>query len=64
VLKERVDPANTGLPRGFNMVAMGEDWPHISWFWRARFGFGVSNRIGAAVGHLTAGAYAIPTAYS
>ena len=61
-LKMRVDPAATGLPRGLAPVYGDEGRPIETMEWRARFGFGVANRLnGVAVELGTGGSYTIPT---
>ena len=65
-LKRRLDPAATGLPRGLALVSdsMG-DYPFREAHWRARFGFGVGNRLnGVALKFGNDGSYTIPTAYA
>lgn len=63
-LKMRVDPADTGLGTGLQLVATDERFPFESSFWRHRFGFGVSNRLNGIVLELgTGGSYTVPTAY-
>ena len=63
-LKKRVDPADTGLARGFVLAAQDEEFPFQSSFFRHRFGFGAGNRLNGVVLELdTAGTYTIPTAY-
>ena len=44
-LKRRVDPPGTGLSSRLSMVAQRSDFPIESAIWRARFGFGVANRL-------------------
>ncbi len=64
-LKMRVDPADTGLGRGLQMVARDEQFPFESSFWRHRFGFGCANRLNGVVMELAAdGSYTIATGYS
>lgn len=64
-LKERVDPAATGLPRGLNLVAQDDTHPLMSSIYRARFGIAVGNRLNGCVMELgTGGTYTIPTAYT
>ena len=64
-LKRRVDPADTGLGRGLQLVATDTDFPFEASFWRHRFGFGVSNRLNGVVMELgTGGSYSIPSGYS
>lgn len=64
-LKERVDPADTGLPRGLRMVAEQPDHPLQNWYWRDRFGYGTANRLNGALMFLDAGAlYVVPSKYA
>jgi len=64
-LKMRVDPADTGLPRGLAMVADDDRYPIQSAHWRHRFGVGCANRLNGVVMELgTDGSYGIPTAYA
>lgn len=61
-LKMRVDPAETGLPRGLALVSRDQAYPLDSSEWRARFGFGVANRLnGVCVELGTGGSYTVPT---
>jgi hypothetical protein len=63
-LKSRVDPADTGLTRGLQLVARDERYPLESSHYRHRFGFGCGNRLNGVVMELgTGGTYTIPTAY-
>jgi hypothetical protein len=63
-LKERVDPADTGLPRGLAMVSTDEQYPIVSAEWRARFGLGCGNRLNGVVLELnTGGSYTVPATY-
>lgn len=63
-LKMRVDPANTGLPRGLALVARDEIYPMESAEWRVRFGLGVGNRLNGVAFELgTGGSYTIPAIY-
>lgn len=65
-LKRRVDPAVTGLPRGLALVSdVTGDYPFREAHWRARFGFGVGNRLnGVCMELANGGTYTIPTAYA
>ena len=62
-LWERHDPAETGLPQGLTLVAQDEGtYDMLSWDWRARFGFGVGNRLNGAVMEVAnGGGYTVPT---
>jgi len=64
-LKVRVDPADTGLGRGLQLVAKDEQYPLESSHYRHRFGFGCGNRLNGVVMELgTGGTYTIPSGYS
>lgn len=62
----RVDPAETGLPQGLNVVpGPSPQAPFEGSEWSARFGLGVVNRLNGVVMELgTGGTYTIPTGYS
>jgi len=66
-IMERVDPADTGLPRGLTLVAQTQfqdTFPFQESTWRHRFGFGVGNRLNGHVTQLvTSTSYTTPTAY-
>lgn len=63
-LIERIDPVDTGLGSGLQLVAVDEKYPFTEAFYRNRFGFGVGNRLNGVVMELgTGGSYTIPTAY-
>lgn len=64
-LKERVDPTETGLPRGLTPVVNDMTYPIQSLEMRARYGLGVANRLNGVVLELgTGGTYSIPSAYA
>jgi hypothetical protein len=64
-LKERVDPAETGLGSGLQLVARETDFPIMYNIWRLRFGIGTSNRLNGFVMELgSGGSYSIPSAYA
>lgn len=64
-LKERIDPAETGLGSGLQLVAKESDFPILYNIWRLRFGIGASNRLNGYVQYVAGTAsYTIPTAYS
>lgn len=64
-LIKRVDPADTGLGVGLQLVAEDEEFPFSSSVWRHRFGFGAGNRLNGVVMELgTGGTYSIPSGYS
>lgn len=63
-LKKRVDPADTGLGSGLQLVSEDQEYPFQSSFFRHRFGFGTANRLNGVVMELgSGGTYTIPTAY-
>lgn len=63
-LKRRVDPADTGLMTGLQLVFEDMDFPFEAEYWDNRFGFGAANRLNGCVMELgTGGTYTIPTAY-
>lgn len=63
-LIRRIDPADTGLGDGLQLVAENEEFPFKATFWRHRFGFGAGNRLNGVVMEFgTGGTYTIPTAY-
>jgi hypothetical protein len=63
-LKKRVDPADTGLGRGLQLVAQDEKFPFQSSFWRHRFGIGAGNRLNGVVMELgTGGSYTVASDY-
>lgn len=63
-LKRRVDPADTGLPRGLAMVAESDTYPMETAHYENRFGFGVGNRLNGVVMELAnGGGYTIPAAF-
>ena len=64
-LKMRVDPAETGLGTGLQLVATDETYPLSSAHYRHRFGFGCGNRLnGVALELGTGGTYTVPSSYS
>lgn len=66
-LQMRVDPVETGLPRGLGIVAGPNtyEYPLIGSEWRARFGLGARNRLNGVVMELgTGGSYTIPTGFT
>lgn len=64
-LVRRIDPADTGLGDGLQLVAENEEFPFKASFWRHRFGFGAGNRLNGVVLELgTGGTYSIPSGYS
>jgi len=62
----RVDPADTGLPRGLALVATDQTHPMQESSFEHRYGFGCGNRLSAAVMEISGGGgtYAPPSAYS
>lgn len=64
-LLERIDPEQTGLGTGLQLVAEDEEYPLQSSHYRHRFGFGAGNRLNGVVMELAnGGTYTIPTAYA
>lgn len=64
-LAERVDPVETGLGTGLQLVSTDADYPFQAARYRHRFGFGAANRLNGVVTECgTGGTYTIPTAYS
>lgn len=60
----RNDPADTGLVRGLQLVAVNERFPFQSSFFRNRFGIGVGNRLNGVIMFLDAGStYTVPAGY-
>lgn len=61
----RVDPADTGLATGLQLISRDTISPFEMSHWRHRFGVGVGNRIAAAVMELgSGGTYDIPTGFA
>lgn len=64
-LKMRVDPSYTRLPAGLTLEATDEQFPLMSDTWRARFGFGVGNRLnGFALQLVASTSYTTPAEYA
>lgn len=64
-LIRRVDPADTGLGDGLQLVAQNEEFPFEESIWRHRFGLGAGDRLNGVVMEFgTGGTYSIPAAYS
>jgi len=64
-LKMRVDPSDTGLGRGLQLVARDIQYPLEAAFYRNRFGIGAANRLNGVVMELgTGGTYDVPAAYA
>jgi hypothetical protein len=60
----RVDPADTGLGRGLQLVSKDEEFPLEASFYRNRFGLGAGNRLNGVVMELgNGGTYTVPTGY-
>jgi hypothetical protein len=58
----RVDPADTGLGVGLQLIAKNDKFPMEGSFYRNRYGFGVGNRLNGVVHeYATGGSYTIPT---
>ena len=61
-LKMRVDPEDTGLGQGLQLVAQDVKFPFQSSTFRNRFGFGAANRLNGVIMELASGgSYTIPT---
>ena len=64
-LLKRVDPADTGLGRGLQLVSREVNYPLVQAHYRNRFGIGVGNRLNGVVMELgVGGTYSIPSGYS
>ena len=64
-LLRRIDPADTGLGDGLQLVAMNEQFPFIDSVWRHRFGVGAGNRLNGVVMELgVGGTYSIPSEFA
>ena len=64
-LAQRVDPANTGLPRGLALVSQSDPYPLQDSQYANRFGLAVVNRLNGVCFELgTGGTYSIPSGYS
>lgn len=53
-IMRRVDPPDTGLTTGLQMVAEDFEFPFLKYAWRNRVGYGVGNRLNGVVMDLTA----------
>ena len=63
-LLERIDPADTGLGSGLQLVSDWEEYPLKSSHYEHRFGFGCGNRLNGVVLEVAdGGTYTIPTDY-
>lgn len=63
-LVERVDPRDTGLGTGLQLVAKDMDYPLESSIWSLRFGYGVANRLNGVAMFISASAWTTPAAYA
>lgn len=62
---QRVDPADTGLASGLQLVSEDERYPFQGAQWSDRFGLGVGNRLNGVVMQLKAsGSYDIPAVFA
>ncbi len=62
---QRVDPADTGLGQGLQLVAQEAEHPFNMAYYRHRFGFGVGNRLnGVALQFVASTSYTTPTGFS
>ena len=62
-LIQRIDPADTGLGQGLQLVAQDVEYPFTSAYYSHRFGFGCGNRLNGVAMFIDAGAWAVPSAY-
>lgn len=63
-LRQRVDRAYTGLPRGLSLVSESDVYPLQNAHYRHRFGVAVVNRLNGVVMELgTGGSYTVPSGY-
>lgn len=61
-LKKRIDPADTGLGDGLQLIAEEYEYPFKSSYWQNRFGLGVGNRLnGFALQLVASTTYTSPT---
>lgn len=61
-LKRRIDPADTGLGDGLQLVTEDEQYPFIASYWQNRFGLGCGNRLnGYAMQMVASTTYTSPT---
>lgn len=65
-LMKRVDPADTGLGRGLQLVAVDREHPMVGSHFEHRYGLACGNRLSAAVLEVSGGGatYTPPTAYT
>jgi hypothetical protein len=65
-LIRRIDPADTGLGDGLQLVTTDEEFPFEASFWRHRFGLGCGNRLNGVVMDMSNADsdYDIPSGYS
>jgi hypothetical protein len=64
-LKQRIDPQDTGLTPGLQLVSREFSMPMNEWYWDDRFGFAVGNRLNGAIMQLkAAGNYDIPSQFA
>ena len=64
-LFRRIDPADTGLGDGLQLVAESDTHPFTNSHYSHRFGVGAANRLNGVVMELgTGGSYSIPSGYS
>lgn len=63
-LIRRIDPADTGLGDGLQLVSTSDKFPFTESFYRHRFGVGCGNRLNGVVMELgNGGTYTVPTGY-
>jgi len=64
-LMKRIDPPETGLGSGLQLVSRDAAFPLVSAHYRNRFGIGVANRLNGVVMELgTGGTYTIPSGFT
>lgn len=64
-LVARIDPADTGLGTGLQLVATNETYPMDNAHYRHRIGFGVGNRLNGVVLECgVGGSYTVPSGYT
>ena len=63
-LVERIDPAETGLGQGLQLVYEDTEYPLKSSHYRHRFGLGAGNRLNGVVMKFDLAAYSVPAIYA
>lgn len=63
-LMQRVDPANTGLPRGLSLISESDQYPLENSHYSHRFGIAVVNRLNGVIMEFgTGGSYTVPSGF-